>query len=55
MFDDVFTRGIKRPNRPFIESSCGIGHIRFFQWRQPIILGQNLKFSFYCFFFCLIE
>ena len=31
MFDDVFKRGLKRPNRPFIESSCGGGHIRFFQ------------------------
>ena len=31
MFDDVFKRGLKRPNRPFIESRCGIGHIRFFQ------------------------
>ena len=31
MFDDVFKRGVKRPNRPFIESSCGVGHIGFFQ------------------------
>ena len=45
MFDDVFKRGLKRPNRPFIESSCGGGHIRFFQRGLPITLGQNLKFS----------
>ena len=31
MFDDVFKSGLKRPNGPFIESSCGGGHIRFFQ------------------------
>ena len=30
MFDDVLKEGC-RPNRPFIESICGGGHIRFFQ------------------------
>ena len=50
MFDDVFKRGPKRRNRPFIESSCRIGHIRFFLKVLTDYIGSKFEVFFLVFF-----